>query len=323
MKLKSTISLHAQGEMIQRDPGFWDKLKKVFGARPNLETDRVRTQLTTAYLVQGAKKALERLDVNNAVALVIDGQVLFEDRAGSPDDFRDLFLSFYENEAVYGRDFKDLRLTVEHREAGLHFVIEIVGRGEHVRDEATAKVIVSARITEFEPRPGEDAETFRQRITPHLATPAFTEAHRLQFDAFVERARDGLRDALPEVRVTSPEANAMVERPAKVGRGGARQAGRPRDPHDPRYDPYEQHYPSPMHDLATMIFWSSMMSWAWHPHYVVVDQGGTPVGSTEDLSGSNVEDGEVGEPDDEMDLGEGGDGDHGDAGDGFDFGDDW
>jgi len=328
MKFKSNIALHAQGETVRRDPGFWDKFKSMFGARPNLDTDRVRTQLTTAYLVQGAKKSLERLGVSNAVGLVIDGQVLFEDRSGRADDFGDLFLSFYENEAVYGRDFKDLRLTVEHREAGVHFVIEIVGRGEHVRDEATIKVIVAGRITEFEPRPGEDAEAFRKRVEPHLSTPAFTEAHRLQFDAFVERVRDGLRDAMPEVRVSSPEASAMVERPAgsgragRQGRGGARTPA-PNDPNDPRYDPYDRHYPSPMHDIATMLFWSSMLSWAWHPHYVVIDQSGTPVGSTEDL-GAGGDEGEVGDSDEEMDLGDGGVEDAGDAGDdGFDFGDDW
>lgn len=322
MKFKSTISLHAQGETVRRDPGFWDKFKQLFGARPNLDTDRVRTQLTTAYLVQGAKKGLARLGVNNAVALVIDGQVLFEDRAGRADDFGDLFLSFYENEAVYGRDFKALRLTVEHREAGVHFVIEIAGRGEHVRDEATVKVIVSGRITEFEPRPGEDAETFRKRVEPHLSTPAFSEAHRLQFDAFVERVRDGLRDAMPEVRVSAPEANAMVERPARAGRP-ARGGARPTDPDDPRYDPYDQHYPNPMHDLATMLFWSSMLSWAWHPHYVIVDQSGAPVGSTEDL-GVGGDGREAGDTDEEMDLGDGGGEGAGEGGDdGFDFGDDW
>jgi hypothetical protein len=318
VRFKSSIALHAAGETIRREPGLWDKFRTVFGGSPDLDTGRVRTQVTTAHLVQGVKRSLERLGVDNAIALVIDGQVLFEDRAGREEDFGDLFLAFYENEAVYGQDFEELRLTVEHRQAGVHYVIEIVGRGEHVKDEATAKAIIAGRITEFEPRPDEDAETFRLRVTPHLETPAFTETHRLQFESFVERVRDGLRDAMPDVRVSGAEAKSLVERPARREGPAARPAKAPQNPYDARYDPYDRHYPSPMHDVATLLFWHSMMSWTWHPHYVVVDPSGSELGAFDDLAHTHDPGGDfdpnVGEapdidvadaPDMDLDVGDG------------------
>ena len=185
-RFESTIALHARGDTVLRDPTFWDKVKRVFGRKPDLDTQRVRTHLTTAHLVGGARHALERMGVKNALALVIDGHVLFEDHAGVDDDFDDMFLAFYENESVHGRDFRELRLTVEHLEAGLHLVIAIVAHGVHERDEATASVIVTA-----------------DRSALPIA-PALAWAQRRQFEAFVLRVRDGLRDALPDVRVSAP-----------------------------------------------------------------------------------------------------------------------
>ncbi len=314
MKFKSTFGLHAQGETIRREPGFWDKFKKAFGGNPNLDTDRVQTLLTTAHLLSGTKKALERIGITNAVALVIDGQVLFEDRTGKADDVGDLFLAFYENEALYGRDFKELSLTVEHREGGLHVLVEITARGEHVRDESTAVVTISGRITEFEPRQGEDAEAFRKRVEPHLASPAFTEAHRLQYETFVERVRDGIMAALADVKVSPVESQTRVQKPDKGGRTPAQQ--RPPRPGEPGYDPYDRYYPSPMHDIATMMFWSSMMSWAWSPSYIVINSAGTPVGTTDQLAeeggAESLEEADTGDSGAEADSGDDG---------GFDWGD--
>lgn len=284
MKFKATLRLTATSETIQRMPGFWDKLKKTFGAQPNLDTDRVRTRMQSNELVMGAKKALERLGVDNAVALMIDGQVLFEDKTGKGGDAPDLFLAFYENEDVFGREFKDLRLAVEHREAGLHYIIEIVAQGEHQKDQSTALVHIAGRVVDLEPKSGEDADAFRARVMPLLATPALAEASRLQFESWAAKAEEALRAALPGVTITSAEAKSLVERPKGVGKTRERPAPTPTDP---RYDPYDRWHPSPMSDVMTMMFWGSMMSWAWHPHYVVVDQSGHELGNTESIAEGN------------------------------------
>ncbi|MCC6622125.1 MAG: hypothetical protein IT385_12755 [Deltaproteobacteria bacterium] len=324
MKFKATLRIHTTGDIVQRNPNFWDKFKKAFGGKPNLDTDRVKTKLQATELVMGAKRALERLGVDDAIALMVDSQVLFEDKHGRPGDASDLFTSFFENEDVYGREFEQLRLAVEHRDAGLHYVIEIVASGVHDKSKATALVHIGGRVMDLEPRVGEDAEAFRARVMPLLATPALAETSRLQFETFAARVDEALKAALAGVRVTMDDPKPQVERPGK-GRGQPQQP----QPDDPRYDPYGRYHPSPLGDIATMLFWTSMMSWAWHPHYVVIDQSGNEVGSTENLDAASGGDGtsdgggmdDPGGPDGgDIDAGDGGDFD---AGGDFDFGGDW
>jgi hypothetical protein len=332
MKFRSKVHLKADGETIRRDPGFWERVGKLFGASPNLDTTRVRTNLSAAHLLSGVKKALERAGVDNAIALTIDGQVLFDDRTGQAGDLVDLFTAFYENEMVYGRDFKQLILTVEHTEAGVHHVIELEARGEHERDEATVLLDLSGRITEFEPRKGEDADAFRARVEPHLATPAFAETHRLQFESFVERLRDALAAGLPEVKVERPIAETVAVRPGKA-RGSRRGAGQgaPARPArgQPGYDPYEQHYPSHGGDLTTLLFWHSMMHWSWHPGYVVTDTSGEVLGTADAMAADGAREaadagdlaGEAGADGLGVDDAGGDAGDFGDAADASDLGD--
>ena len=319
MKFKATLSLFASGDVVQRNPTLWEKVKKAFGGDPNLDTDRVKTRLQAADLVMGCKRALERLGVDNAVALVVDGQALFEDKKGEAHDAGDLFLAFFENENVFGKEFNDLRLVVEHREAGLHHIIELVGSGEHDRSHATVLVHVGGRVTDLEPRAGEDADAFRRRVEPLLATPALAETSRLQFETFAARVHEALGAALSGVRIVASDARSLVERPGKPTRRQGRGATPPAGPHDPRYDPHERWAPSPMGDIATMLFWSSMMSWAWHPTYVVVDSGGRELGSTDELASAGGD----GALDAEGDDTGAGDDDGGDLGDdGGDLGDD-
>ncbi len=275
MKFESKISLVAQGEVIRREVGFWDRFKKVFGQNPSLETDRVQTLMTTAHLLAGVEKTLVSAGITNAIALVIDGKVLFEDKAGRADDVGDLFLAFYENEALYGGDFEEVILTVEHREGGLHFVLELSARGEHKSDESTVDVRVSARVADLEPRPGEDPKAYGDRVAALASSPAFTEGHRLQFDSWVGKLRGALAAALPDAKVSDASVQARVERPEKRAGGLVPRRGQA------GYDPYRVYRPNPLEDVMTDAFWRAMVGWAWHPSYAVVDDSGAVVGTTE------------------------------------------
>ena len=181
MKLHGMIEIKVHGERVLRDPGFWDKVRKALGGTPDLRTNRVRADLHAATLVEGSRRALGRLGIQNAISLAVDRQVIFEDRQGRPDDLVDLMASFHDNQAVFGEDFQLLRLVVEHEEAGLHVVIEVLARGEHPQDETAARVVVGGRIRDFELRSGESAAEYCARVEPLMATPAILEAHRAQF----------------------------------------------------------------------------------------------------------------------------------------------
>src|SRR5690242_9967015 len=111
MRLVGQIHVTLKGSIIKRDPTLWEKLKQSFGAQPDLDTDRVRVELEATALVDQVRRALSRLGVGNALSLVIDDTVLFQDTDGKPDDLPDLVLALSEHTSVFGRGFGELRLA--------------------------------------------------------------------------------------------------------------------------------------------------------------------------------------------------------------------
>lgn len=297
MKFHGVIELTVAGEPILRAPNVWDKVKRAFGGEPDLRTDQVRAALEATAIVDAGRAALNKLGATNAISLVIDDHVLFQDREGKPDDFGDLFLAFHDNAPVFGSTFKLLRLAAEHEEAGLHLVVETIARTEHPKDEPAARVVVSGRLRDFEPRTGEDGEAYRRRVEPLAGNAARLEAHQRQFESFVARLGDALRGAMPEARVAVLEAEARIEKPA-------RRPALPAPPTSRRYDPYAYHYGSPLDTMASMVLWSTVFSMGHRHNVVTVDPDSDSSADSDSDSG---------------DLGDAGGGDF----DGGDFGGDW
>jgi hypothetical protein len=275
MKLYATIAIHVRGEEVMRDLRFLDRVKRAFGSKPDLRSGRVRASIEATAIVEAVREAMQRIGADNAVSLVIDGTVLFNDPHARPDDLGDLFLAFHDNAAVFGAGFEELRLAFEHREGDLHVVAEVQARSEHVREEAAVRVVVSGRIDALTPRPGEDADAFRKRAEPIAADRNALELYRLQFNAFVERLRDALAAALPAARVEIEVAEPRIVRPGP-------QPQQPPAPESRQYDPYEAYYPSPLGMVANMFMWSALFSMAMPPHVAVVDAANHVQGFADD-----------------------------------------
>ncbi len=282
MKLHGVIDLHIRGERVLRDLNVWDKVKKAFGGEPDLSTGNMKASIEATALVDGVRTALTKLGITNAVSLVIDDQVVFEDREGKADDLGDLFVAFHNAAPVFGQGFKLLRLAAEHVEAGLHLVLETVALTEHSAEATAARVVVSGRVTDYEPKKGEDAEAYRRRVEPLVKDATLIETHRRQFESFVSRVADAVRASMPDVRVELREAEARVQRPTRDD-ARARKAA-PAGPTDRRYDPYERYYPSPFDSMLSMMMWSSIFSMGMRPDVVVIDHHGDSLGHANDIS---------------------------------------
>jgi hypothetical protein len=283
MKLFGQVAVHVRGEEILRRPGFLDKVKRAFGGNPDLRSGKMRASLEASALVDGVRDALKKLGVDNAVSLVIDDIVLFQDRDGRPDDLGDLFLAFHEqSDALGGSGFDLLRLSVEHEEAGLHIVIEVQGKTEHAATDPAVRVILSGRAKDLEPRKGEDAETYRARVEPIAKDTARFEVMRLQFESFVERVRDAIAASMPDTRVQVVTSEVRVQRPPKEG--ARRREPEEQDPRSRHYDPYMAYYPSPFDSMLSIMLWSSIFSMGMghHPHYTIVNEHNEPHGHTDD-----------------------------------------
>ncbi|WP_437945814.1 hypothetical protein WME98_33650 [Sorangium sp. So ce296] len=317
MRLIGQIHVSLKGSIIQRDPTLWEKLKRGFGAKLDLDTDRMRVELEATAVVDQVRRALVQLGVGNALSLVIDDTVIFQDTDGKPDDLPDLVLALSEHSSVFGRGFTELKFAAEHEEAGLHLVIEARARTEHAEDEPAGIVSVGGRLRDLEPRAGEGAEDYRRRVEPLAKDPALFETARLQFESFVGRLEGALKAAMPEARVEQRHAEARVVH-APSGDGAA--AGpQPASPTHPGYDPFMVYYPpSPLSMVLDVMLISSFMHMLSPPHVLFVSPAGMPLGTAQEAAAN---------PDllSDADRGDDGAGDEGagDEGDGPDDGDPW
>jgi hypothetical protein len=321
MRLVATVAIHVTGSLMQRQPTLWEKLKQGLGGQINLETDEVKVELEATAVVDQVRKGLGRLGVHNALALVIDNTVIFQDSDGKTDDLPDLVIALSEHASVFGRGFKELRFAAEHEETGLHFVIETRARTQHKATEPAAIVSVGGRAKALEPRPSEDAESYRARVEPLTKDPTAFEAARLQFESFVSRLEDALRAAMPEARVEQVRAEARLVKP--TARVPAERPEQQRDPIQRGYDPYLAYYPSPMGMMLDVMILSTLMhSFHPSPNIFVTNPAGAPLGTTQEVatdpqrleadSASDADHGDTGEQVDHGDV----DADHG----GFDDG---
>src|SRR5688500_16915309 len=108
MRLVGTINVYVAGSLVEREPTRWEKLKRSLGGSLDLGTDLVKVELEATAVVDGVRRAVSRLGVNNALALVIDDTVIFQDSEGRSDDLGDLMLAMADHASVFGRGFKEL-----------------------------------------------------------------------------------------------------------------------------------------------------------------------------------------------------------------------
>lgn len=277
MRLVGQIHITVRGDIVRRDPSWWEKVKKGLGARVDLETGDVRNGLEATAVIDSVRRALGRLGVTNALSLVIDDTVLFQDTDGKPDDLPDLVLALSEHASVFGRGFRELRFAAEHEEAGLRLVIETRARTRHRQNEPAAIVSVGGRLAELEPARGESAEAYRARVEPLTKDAARFEAARHAFESFVQRLEAALQAGLPEAEVREKKAETRLVR---APGGAVSTPERPADqPLAPGYDPFITYYPSPMGLMLDAMIFSSFMHMMMPPPVMVVSPLGASLGS--------------------------------------------
>lgn len=279
MRLQATLRLQLPAEAILRERTVWDRIRGAFGGKVDLTSDRVRPLLQATAVVDQSRAALKRLKVDNAVSLIVDDTVLFSDVEGKPDDLGDLMLAMSEYAPVLGSTFRFVRFAAEHSEAGLHHVIEIHALGEHPRSDPAASIYVGARIEELEPRPGEAADAYRERVTPLVGREGWIDGYRHQFESFVARLGDAMRAAFPEATVVEERPEAKVVRPTD----GAAPTTPPAPGHR-AYDPHAHYYPSPYEPMISGLMLGMFLTTAFHPPFIhVVHPSGAPIAPADQL----------------------------------------
>jgi hypothetical protein len=199
MRFLSSVDVFLPGDLVDRAPGFWDRLKEVW--KPvTVGKERVRNRIEAATFVYELRGALDAVGIDNARSLVVDGTTVFNDARGVDGDLPDLMLALSDHVSLFGERSQELCLSVEHEEAGLHVVLDATVTTEHGRSAPAARLEVTGNASEFDPREGEGAEEYRARVEPLVTDPTLTTTLRLQFGAFVTRLCEALRRTFPETR---------------------------------------------------------------------------------------------------------------------------
>lgn len=205
-------------------------------------------------IVDAQRRALAEVGATDAVALIVDELVLFEDHDRRPDDLGDLLLAFHEYAPAIASEVRVLRLVVEHLEAGVHYVIELQARTEYPRGESPIRVIVSGRLAALQARQGETAEVYRARVEPLVNDQVGFQIAQVSFDDFVSRLRDAIARAMPDAHASVAMA-APAAQPADIA---PRQRVQRSD--DAAYDPHEAHYPNPMLGMVGLAMLGGFMA---------------------------------------------------------------
>jgi hypothetical protein len=322
MRLVGQIHVTVKGDIVHRDPSLWERMKRGMGGKVDLDSGDRLNQLEATAVVDAVRRALGRLHVDNALSLVIDDTVIFEDADGKAGDLPDLILALADHASVFGKSFKELRFAAEHEEAGLHVVVETRARTRHRRDEPAAVISVGGRIRALEPASGETAEAYRARVEPLTQDAALFETSRHAFESFVARLRQALSAAMPDAEVAEKRAEARLVKPGTTRELTAPQPA-PLAPMHPGYDPFLVYYPSPVGMMLDAMVFSSFVHMMMPPPLVVVSPMGVPIGSMADVDA--IGDPDIADAHEAAHGHDGGDADdhagHDDHGDDGDYGD--
>jgi len=203
VRFVATLDIDLPADVIEHAPTFWDRCKGLTGTAVDLSTDRVRSRIEASTFLYQVRSALVALGIDNARWLVVDGTPVFEDHKGVPNDLPELMTAFADHVLLQTQAIRQLRLCVEHEEAGLGVEIEARMAAEHPRDEPAARVSITGRILDLGPRHDESGGAYRRRIEQIVSDAARWAAVKVQFSTFVSRFEQALGVALPGASVQS------------------------------------------------------------------------------------------------------------------------
>ena len=269
----------ATAEAVHREPGFWDKLKRGMGGKVDLDTGQVRVALEATALVDQVKRAFGRLGIDNAVSLVVDDTIIFQDIEGRAGDLPDLILALSEHASVFGRGFREMKLAVEHEEASLHLLVEV--RALHSTSAASRQrtCSVGGRIRDLEPTPGRVGGRLpRARRAAGARTPA----------CWRRRACSSSRSSAAWKRRCArrcPRRRSRRSAPTRWSCARRRSRRQPaQDPRSPITIRTRVYYPSPMGTMLDVMLISSFMHMMMPPPMImVVHPSGAPIGSADTI----------------------------------------
>jgi hypothetical protein len=282
-----TVDLPSVETLRRMSPIEW--LQALFGKHFDLHSGEEDLTIGALALVQALYNACRKIGVTNAIALLVDKKVLYADAREVENDLA-LILRAAERSRLLRQRFKEMRLALEHRERGLHTIIDIKIQSHVRRGEAEMEMILSSRLEHLRIAAGETAAAYAARIRAFGQAPEAAEEYRQRLETLQERLAAALRAALPgavihltpaQMRLTWPEARQIGRfRRLRFGADVCKSGYRPvltRQQRGVYSDPYYHYYYDPYDDLTNWLLLDTLLhqrTWP-SPHWHIVPSDGS------------------------------------------------
>jgi hypothetical protein len=282
-----TVDLPSVETLRRMGPIEW--LQALFGKRIDLHSGEEGLTIGALALVQALYNAVRKIGVTNAISLLVDKKVLYADAHEVENDL-DRILRAAERSRLLRQRFKEMHLALEHRERGLHTIIDINIQGHVMRGEAEMEIILSSRLEHLRIAAGETAAAYAARIRAFGQAPEAAEEYRQRLETLQERLAAALRAALPgavihptpaQIRLTWPEVRQIGRfRRLRFGADVRTSGYRPVPTRQQRgvySDPYYHYYYDPYYDLTNWLLLDTLLhqhTWP-SPHWHIVPLDGS------------------------------------------------
>ncbi len=300
--LRSKIHIDLPSAETDRRMNPLEWTRSLFGAEIDLKSGEEELTVSAVTLTQGIIKGFDKAGVTNAIAFLVDKNVVYQDVNDEKDDLH-LIVEAAKATGVLLKPFDEMHMVLTHGERGIHFIFDVRVRNQVVLGEEEMTVAVSGRAKELRIRPGESATKYTARIKKVTADAEKVESWRLTFQDEIERIGRALGQTMTGSKVTVAPAVIEIIRPTK------RQVARFRDltfddnVTPPTYravpthqrkgayaDPFYYYYYDPYYDYTHYLLLDSMLHHHhWHTRdvSVVSPQGETLFQGDESLRHAN------------------------------------
>lgn len=313
----------AVGEEVFRKPSFWDKFKTMLGSDVDLRTGELTLAGNALATVEQVQQAFAVAKITNAVSLVVDRDIVFQDLENRDNDADMLARAARASAGRLSQPFDVVRIVFEHEKAGLHSLIEATVRGKYKQTEAAVTVAIGSRITELRPQEDEDMEVAKERIGKALGNTNLVPTYKAVLDELVGRMETALSRVFAGARIEVDHADVQVVKPSRDDVQALADGATLRDAslrstpyyspgfrYGAYYDPWGTYYYDPMDTFVNLMVLDAIMSprhhWGYGPGYLgsswssygapvtIINYNGHPYGTADHIDSFSNQMGDIG-----------------------------
>lgn len=176
LSAKTTFSVNSETSIGKKEPnGLFGKLfhSLTSGA---FSKEELKQTYYAVDVIQGVYEALTDLGINNIISLSRDGIICYLDDSSVDDDLTAAIYAFQKKFANKNiKPFRDLLLTLEYENEGIHYYIDIDVKRAHSANKAPIVISVNGLLSEFKQKAIEPVFLLKARIKETINSSGYNK----------------------------------------------------------------------------------------------------------------------------------------------------